>query len=254
MRILVTGGVGWTAEGIVAELERAGHRAVLFDLPPSVETRLSEELRTGREVHTGDIVDYRTVRSLVDNVEGIVHLAVATGEAAYNDPRIPFSVNVEGTYNLFEAARISGISRVVIMSSAPVHIDDRSAFSGTWHSSTGDDHLYDLTKRLQEEVARDFCDTYGMTVIALRAGHVVDGRVGVDPKNRPLEKLTYCKGGWICRYDLARACRFALQAEVRGFVALPVVGSRRGYERFGVAETERLLGFSIECDFASYEN
>lgn len=254
MRILLTGGIGWTAEGIVAELERAGHRMVLFDLPSSMEAKFSEDLCSGRDVHVGDIADYRTVRSLADNVEGVVHLAVATGEAAYHDPKIPFSVNVEGTYNLFEAARVSGISRVVLMSSAPVHIDDCGVSSRTWRSSTGEDHLYDLTKRLQEEIARDFCDTYGMTTIALRAGHIVDGRVGVDPNNRPLEELTYCKGGWVCRYDLARACRFALQAEAHGFVALPVVGSRRGYERFDVAETERFLGFSIKCDFASYEN
>ena len=92
-----------------------------------------------------------------------------------------------------------------------------------------------------------------MTSVALRAGHIVDGRVGVDPNNHPLEELAYCKRGWICRYDLAQACRFALQAEAHGFVTLPVVGSRRGYERFGVEETERFLGFSIERDFASYE-
>ena len=38
--------------------------------------------------------------------------------------------------------------------------------------------LYDLTKRLQEEMASDFSETYGLPVTILRAGHIVDGRLG----------------------------------------------------------------------------
>ena len=139
-----------------------------------------------------------------------------------------------------------------MVSSAPVHTAEETWGSDRWYSSVGEDHLCDLTKRLQEEIAKDFCETYGMKANVLRAGHIVDGRAGVDPKGRPLDHLTYCEGGWICRHDLARACCLALTLEADGFLALPLIGSRRGYERFRVAETESRLGFRLECDFTRY--
>ena len=242
MHVLVTGGLGWTAASIVAELEAAGHTTALFDRAAAPH----------QEIHRGDIGDFSAVRQSFSKVEGVVHLAVATGAAAYRDPQIPFKVNVAGTYNLFEAARRAGLARVVLLSAAPVHLAPEDCRPGRWSSSAGEDHLYDLTKRLQEEVARDYCQTYGMTAIALRPGHIVDGRAGVDPKGRPLRQLAYCRSGWICRYDLARACRLALEVEASGFRALPLVGARPGYERFGVRETEEALGFRIQCDFAAY--
>ncbi len=245
MRVLITGGLGWTAAAIIAELEKAGHQVLLFDLPAAAKINAHPH----RAVLHGDVADYRAVRAAVGQAEGLVHLAVATGAGA-QDPRTSFRVNVEGTYNLFEAARSTGVSRLVAMSEAPVHID--GAGGQEWQSSPGQDHLYDLTKRLQEEIARDFCATYNMTATVLRPGHIVDGRTGVDPRGRPLTELSYCKGGWICRHDLARACRGALETATTGFSALPVIGARPGYQRFDVARTERLLDFRVECDFAAY--
>ena len=63
MRILVTGGLGWTAAAIVAELEGAGHSAVLFDLPaaPGTPSQDIEQILTWAlyhdisEVITGDL-------------------------------------------------------------------------------------------------------------------------------------------------------------------------------------------------------
>ena len=245
MRVLVTGGAGWTAAAIVAELAQAGHRPVLFDRVPPAGPPARCETRIG------DVSDYASVEAALAGTQAAVHLAVATGDGAYNEPRLPFATNVRGTYNLFEAAHRAGVHRLVLMSGAPVHLEPGAA-DGAWRSHPGDDHLYDLTKRLQEEIARDFCAARGMTAVALRAGHIVDGRAGLDPKGRALETLDYCKGGWVCRYDLARACRLALEADLRGFVALPVVGALPGYGRFGVAETERVLGFRLESDFAGF--
>ena len=60
-----------------------------------------------------------------------------------------------------------------------------------------------------------------------------------------------CKGGWTCRYDLARACRLALEVDTHGFTVLPVVGSKTGYESLNVARTEEFPGFSIKRDFTT---
>ena len=122
-----------------------------------------------------------------------------------------------------------------------------------WHSSPDEDHLYDLTKRLQEEIARDFCQTFAMHCVALRAGHIVDGRRQIDPSGRPLAELDHCRGGWVCRGDLARAVVGAVEADAAGYSAYHVVGARMGSERFGTDRAERALGFRCETDFSQYE-
>ena len=71
----------------------------------------------------------------------------------------------------------------------PVHVslreDEMISALEDWRSSGKDDSLYDLTKRLQETIAKDYCETHGMTTIVLGAGHIVDGRSETDLKGRP---------------------------------------------------------------------
>jgi nucleoside-diphosphate-sugar epimerase len=112
-------------------------------------------------------------------------------------------------------------------------------------TSVGGDHLYDLTKRLQEAITRDFCETYEMEVVVLRAGHVVDGIKGVDAKCTPLRELEYCRGGWVCRHDLAEACLEALYFGAKGYHAFHIIGSRESQEHFDIERTEEKLLYSI---------
>ena len=88
-----------------------------------------------------------------------------------------------------------------------------------------------------------------MRAIALRSGHIVDGRARVDPHGTPLSELEYCRGGWICRYDLARVVVAALACDADGYDAFHVIGSRDARERFDVDRTEEVLGVRIREDF-----
>lgn len=250
MRVLVTGGMGWTASAIVDALHSAGHTPRVLDLPgmPVPDGYPRHRL----EVFRGDIADADAVRAACSDVDKVIHLAVATDREAYRAPGLPLQVNVGGTYNVFAGLRAAGRSDVVLISSAAVHLAGDARSPTTWRSSSGPDHLYDLTKRLQEEIARDFCETYAMNATVLRSGHIVDGRTGLDPEGRPLADLTYCRGGWIDRYDLARACLGAIEGDLRGFRVLNVVGAGEGYERFDVARAEVQLGFQIVSRFEDF--
>lgn len=254
MRVLVTGSTGWTAQAIVLALVDAGHTVYGFDLPDA--EYLPEARAVLRAATRSTIADQEAVDTAVRGVAAIVHLAVAVGSETYNDPRVPFATNVCGTYNVFAAARRHGVGRVVLLSEAAVHfmppdgqqIDARHG----WRSSPDGDHLYDLTKRLQEQIAQDFCATYGMTAFVLRAGHIVDSRAQVDPAGRSLDTLTYCRGGWVCRYDIAAACVRALVVDATGYQAFHVIGSVAARERFDIERTERELGVVCAQQFAQY--
>lgn len=252
MRVLITGAFGWTAQAIVQELHDAGHEIIGLDLPtesphPEVAPIF---LRT---IHV-NVTELQHLIDAGENVDAIVHLAVAVGKSDYENPDIPFATNVRGTYNILESARLNAVNTVVLMSSAPVHL--------TWPSNTivnstdllmtssGDDHLYDLTKRLQEDIARDYCSTYGMNVITLRAGHIVDGRASKTAKGIPLGDFYYCRGGWICRYDLSRAVLGALTYGRQGYSAFHIIGDRRAYEQFQVEDAQHELGIRFKTDFS----
>lgn len=254
MRILITGAFGWTATSIVQGLAQAGHDLVGFDLPTATCPDAIKSLL--RQVLMGDVADFEQVVRAVQDVHAVVHLATAVDENDYQNPDIPFSVNVKGTYNVFEAARRHSVQRLVLISSAAVHLDHpmgRKLCALTdWTSSNDQDHLYDLTKRLQEEIARDFCETFKMSAVVLRAGHIVDGRAGVDPKGRPLSTLAYCRGGWVCRYDLGGACVRALELDTPGYQAFHVIGAEAARLHFDIERTERALGLVFENRFEKY--
>ena len=201
----------------------------------------------------GDVADPEGISSALSQVNALVHTAAAMGEHDYDSTELPFQVNVAGTYNVLDAARQRAVKRIVLLSEAPVHllpaIDDHD---GHWRSAADRDHLYDLTKRLQEEIARDFASTFGMNILALRIGHVVDGVARRDLVGRRLESVDYCRGGWVCCHDVARAAAAGLDASIRGFVALPVVGSRSGRERFDVTTTQETLAIELNEWFDDY--
>lgn len=254
MRVLITGAGGWTAVSIIQTLYRKDHTMIGFDLrKPHPEHDILPSLD---KFILGDVAEYPQVEEAVQNegVEAIIHLAVAVGEEDYQTPEIPFATNVKGTYNVFDAARKSGVKKVVHLSSASVHLMKEGTTIVMnalvdWESSSSLDHLYDLTKRLQEEIAKDFSQTFGMQVVVLRTGHIVDGRKKVDAKGRPLASLDYCRGGWVCRYDLARACEKALELSSPGYSAFHIIGSKGANRYFDIDRTVRELNLNFEEQF-----
>lgn len=249
MKILITGGLGWTAQAIITEL--SAHDLILFDLPGT------EGDAQGAAVVYGSVADDDAVRAVMSGVDTVVHLAVLTGSDHYQQPESAFRTNVLGTYNVLEAARRSGVQRVALMSEAAVHVPGPTnqivAADTPLQTSSGDDHLYDLTKRLQETIAHDYAQTYGLPVVVLRPGHIVDGRAGVDPRGRPLAEVTYLRGGWVCRYDVARAVAQAVIYDADPYAVFHIIGSESARQRFAVTLTEQALSFTIDERFTAYD-
>lgn len=246
MTILVTGGSGWTAAPMIDRFDAAGYSGLVFDIAPP-EQPLPGDWRWVK----GDVRDIDLLSEICSECHAVVHLAVAVGVDSYQSAEEPFDVNVRGTYNVLEAARRAAIARIVLLSSAPVHLADAGPDADHWRSSAGSDHVYDLTKRLQEEIAEDFSSTFGLHILTLRAGHIVDGKIHQDSRGRALQEVEYCRGGWLCRHDLAEACVRGLESNASGLLTL--VGSRSGRDRYQSDNAERTLSFRIEQDFAMYE-
>jgi nucleoside-diphosphate-sugar epimerase len=118
MKILVTGGTGFTGTALVRRLLVYGHAVVALDHKEGLQC---EVLRShGSDVIIGSVTDRAVVERSIKGVEVVFHLA-----AAFRELNVPHSfydqVNVEGTRNVLHAARREGVRKFVYCSTCGVH-------------------------------------------------------------------------------------------------------------------------------------
>jgi nucleoside-diphosphate-sugar epimerase len=106
-RVLVTGGTGFIGSYTAREFVEHGHEVVAYDL--STDTDILERLGVADdvEVRRGDVTDPTDVVRAIRETGAthVVHLAALLTTTARENPRAALEVNVEGTNNIFEAAR-----------------------------------------------------------------------------------------------------------------------------------------------------
>ncbi len=118
MKVLVTGGTGFTGKALVTRLIADGHDVVALDYKEGHKT---QELReAGAEVIIGSVTDKAIVEKAVEGVDFVQHLA-----AAFRELDVPNSyyedVNIGGTRIVHEAALAAGVKKVVYCSTCGVH-------------------------------------------------------------------------------------------------------------------------------------
>ncbi|MBN1314899.1 MAG: NAD(P)-dependent oxidoreductase [Anaerolineales bacterium] len=126
----------------------------------------------------GDITELQLVRKAIEvsNARYIIHLAALQLPFCRAMPSLGARVNVEGTMNVFEAARQSGLKRVVYASSTAVYglnsEYDSPVLPHDAHLNPGS--LYGIYKQANESIARVYWLEYGVSSIGIRP-HVVYG-------------------------------------------------------------------------------
>ncbi|MGJ5176306.1 NAD-dependent epimerase/dehydratase family protein [Bradyrhizobium oligotrophicum] len=126
MRMLITGGGGFIGAWLARRLAADDHRLVVFE--PVARSAQFDGIvgpaAAAIEWCHGDIADSRAVRAAAEGCDAIVHLAGILTPACKDDPVRGAMINLVGTLNVFEAARILGIRRIVFSSSAGVYGPD----------------------------------------------------------------------------------------------------------------------------------
>jgi nucleoside-diphosphate-sugar epimerase len=118
MRVLVTGGTGFTGTALVKRLLLLGHAVVALDYKEGLEC---EALRAqGARVVIGSVTDPEAVERSMNGVEVVFHLAAAFREL--NKPDSFYDkVNVGGTRVVLAAARRDGVRKFIYCSTCGVH-------------------------------------------------------------------------------------------------------------------------------------
>ncbi|PYC83195.1 NAD-dependent dehydratase [Streptomyces tateyamensis] len=159
-RVLITGAAGAVGGYLRAGLPGLGWQIRGFDRVPG------EGLAT-EDWHVGDIRDAEALDAACDGVDAIIHLAGIPVEAPFADI---LSTNIDGTYQVFEAARRCGVRRVVYASSNhAVGFTPRTELAGV-DTRQRPDTYYGLSKVFGEGIGSLYADKYGLEVVAVRIG------------------------------------------------------------------------------------
>ncbi|MEW2513130.1 NAD(P)-dependent oxidoreductase [Streptomyces sp. NPDC046870] len=229
--ILLTGAAGGLGTLMRSLLPEYGYTLRLFDMRPV-------EGEPG--AITADLGDKEALREAVRGVDAILHLAGISLEAPFE--KILRS-NIEGTYNLYEAARLAGVPRIVFASS-------NHAVGFTPAPRAGEplipvdtprrpDTFYGLSKSFGEDLAQLYWDKHGLETVSVRIGSCF-------PEPTSVRMLSV----WMSPADGARLFHAALTAEEVGHTV--VYGSSANTRLWWDLSTARALGYEPRDDSEPY--
>ncbi|BCM66066.1 hypothetical protein EASAB2608_01400 [Streptomyces sp. EAS-AB2608] len=229
--ILLTGAAGGLGTLMRSLLPEYGYTLRLFDVRP---------VEDAPDAITADLTDTEALREAVRGVDAVLHLAGISLEAPFE--KILRS-NIEGTYNLYEAARREGVPRIVFASSnhvvgftpapragePPIPID----------TPRRPDTFYGLSKSFGEDLAQLYWDRHGLETVSVRIGSCF-------PEPTSVRMLSV----WMSPADGARLFHAALTAEEVGHTV--VYGSSANTRLWWDLTTARALGYEPQDDSEPY--
>jgi uronate dehydrogenase len=195
-RLLLTGAAGGLGRELRPRLKKLARSLRVSDIAALASAQ------DGEEVVVAALQDPAAVDAMVAGVQAIVHL----GGISTEGPFAPIlDANIVGVWNLYEAARRHGVSRVVFASSNHVtgfYRQDEVVAPG---DPMRPDGHYGLSKAFGENVARFYFDRYGIESVCLRIGSSFP-----EPKDRRMLAT------WLSYGDLERLVVASLTAPLVG--------------------------------------
>lgn len=216
-RVIVTGGSGKAGRAVVRELLEHGYEVLNVDLvAPATESAMAPFLRV-------DLTRYGEAVEALAGAWAVVHLAAIPAPGRFT-PERTFRENVASTFNVFQAAALHRVARVVWASSettlglpfdrvqpkvAPI---DESHFP---YPETS----YAMSKVVGETLAAQFTRWSGISFVGLRISNIMEpphdyARIAAA-QNDPFARK-WNLWGYVDARDVAQACRLGLEAPVRG--------------------------------------
>jgi len=183
-KVLITGMSGLIGGLLRAHLEELGG----YEL-----TALNRRAIDGVTSYQADIADLDAITPAFAGQEVVVHLAAYAQSSAHWEATL--SANLIGTRNVFEAARLAGVKRVVLASSGSTlkgweRVEPYKAITegryedvpDRWqmitHESVRPNDEYGASKVWGEALGRSYSDVHGMSILCVRIG-------AVPRENRP---------------------------------------------------------------------
>jgi UDP-glucose 4-epimerase len=178
-RIAVIGGAGFIGSHIVDQLlaEPVREIVVVDNFVRGTRANLAAALRDPRvRLVEGSITDRPLMEQVLAGTDGLFLLAALWLFECVHEPRKALEVNVDGTWNVIEAARAAGVKRLVYSSSASVY-GDALALPMTEDHPFNNRTMYGATKIAGEQFLRAAYEQHKLPYVALRYMNVYGPRM-----------------------------------------------------------------------------
>jgi nucleoside-diphosphate-sugar epimerase len=184
MTYLVTGGTGLVGSRICRQLIDQKDRVIAYDIRPDydmLDLVFEKTQKRQLSVIEGDIVDFDFLMKIIqeNDVDTVIHTAAMLGDANKQNPRWATKVNVEGTINIFEAARLLKLKKVVSASSNaifPVNFPAELPKEYKLDDIVGRPWaLYGAAKFFGENASDFYFEEFGTDITSVRYGAILFG-------------------------------------------------------------------------------
>jgi len=179
-KFVVIGGAGFIGSHTVDLLTRedVGEVVIYDNFVRGRQENLAEALKDPRvRIYDigGDICQTDILADALKGADGVFHFAALWLLQCHDFPRAAFDVNIRGTFNVLEACRQTGVTRLVYSSSASVY-GDAVVEPMTEDHPFNNTNFYGATKIAGEAMARAIHHRYGLPFVGLRYMNVYGPR------------------------------------------------------------------------------
>jgi CDP-glucose 4,6-dehydratase len=181
-RVFVTGSTGVIGLNLVNELENLGAEVIALVRDSVPGTRILADWLSGSggvTIVRGELEDYNTLMRVLAEYETqyIFHLGAQTIVNVGNrSPLTTFRANIEGTWNLLEAARVlntySGDIKGICVASSDKAYGSSKILPYTEDMPLHGEHPYDVSKSCTDLIAQCYADSYDLPVSIARMGNI----------------------------------------------------------------------------------
>ncbi|RLF94986.1 nucleotide sugar epimerase, partial [Thermococci archaeon] len=175
---LITGGAGFIGSHLCERYSKEGHTVLCLDNFMSGNLTHIRHLLDYRnfKLVKGDIRDFDLLEKIMRDVDVVLHLAAQIHvDRSYIEPKLTYDVNVMGTQNVLEVARMYDAKKVIHASTSEVYgsalyvpIDEKHPLNAP--------HPYGASKIAADRMCYAYIQTYGMDISIVRLFNVFGPR------------------------------------------------------------------------------
>jgi len=170
-KILITGATGFIGSHLAEMCVACGFEVVAFDrYNPNNHWGWLEDsdFKNDMEINLGDIRDYDSVYKAMDGCSAVFHLAALIGiPYSYTSPLAYIRTNVEGTYNVLEAAKNLNLKQVLVTSTSETYGTAQYTPIDEKHPLVGQSP-YSATKIAADQLAISYYRSFDLPVKIVR--------------------------------------------------------------------------------------
>ena len=175
-KYVVTGGAGFIGSALVRTLLNAGGEVAVIDNLLSGHEKNLEEIRARVDLHIVDVRDGAAIAPIMAGADTVFHLAaIPSVPKSIDDPRPSHDVNINGTFEVFNAAANAKVRRLVYAASSSAY-GDSETLPKIETMQEKPKSPYAVQKFVGELYASVYTSCFGLEAVALRFFNVYGPR------------------------------------------------------------------------------